>query len=269
MIRILIGTILLVAFAALTDSCSIQKRKHLPGWYINTSWSKSSKAIVTTAQNEKSAHIDSSKIDRQNKLAAKSETSTHGPLMDVQVLMDDEPVLFDEAPAKGRSIRVNKATEQFNLKRKVSLDAESFTSSRARFKKLKKISSDDEKTSRFWPTFIGGLLGVLLALIVLTPLFLLLLLFNDGELDDEIFSTSFDDSFFVTSFKNAFNAVMKFGIIVLWILLLLTLLVGLFYLGFIVAGVLGGIIAVLLFVGLIALLAFLLGNLVDFILPDY
>jgi len=62
---------------------------------------------------------------------------------------------------------------------------------------------------------------------------------------------------------------MKVGIAILWIAVLAVLLVALFMVGYEIAGIFGGILAVALVVGSVLLLAFLLGNLIDFILPDY
>ncbi len=253
--------VLLTLFCG-TEGCSIHKRTFRPGWYISTNWSKSNHTTrdhKTESNKEHSLDIDT-KYDPTESVT-KAEAFTLG-----KEEVDNDFSGPNPDFSKNRKI----APPFHELSDNTQYPEESRASKPIELMDNKSSNElNEEEKSNFWPKFTGGLLGVLLALIALGPIFLFSFVFNSGELEDEIFQSSSDDSTFATAFKNAFNAVLKFGFVVLWIAVFLLFFAALFYLGYVVAGIIGGIIAILLFVGIVLLLAYLLGNLIDFIVPDY
>ncbi|GAB5415977.1 MAG: hypothetical protein Crog4KO_07580 [Crocinitomicaceae bacterium] len=253
---------LLLTIICGAESCSVHKRRYRPGWYISTNWNKSN---PSTSANQSESNKESSLGNDKKWRQAKHVQETADVASGKEDIDNDSSSLIPKISDRQnfeRSELESSKDEQFHLAQKENLPVV-----------LNDYGGRDtvieEKESKFWSRFLGGFLGVLLALVALAPIFLFALVFNNGELEDKIFYSSSKDSTFTTAFKSAFNAAMKIGFVVLWIALILLFFAALFYLGYSVAGILGGILAVLIFIGFLVLLAYLLGNFIDMILPNY
>lgn len=132
------------------------------------------------------------------------------------------------------------------------------------------VDEEPESEKRWFPTLIGILLGVLLALVALPFLFILLCILLDGDLDDSFqFSEKAADGSLKKGFKRAYNGVTRVGLTVLWIasiIIVLTLAVIGLYLSL---GLLGAILAIIILIILFFLLVKLMEGFLAFILPDY
>ena len=253
------GDVILVLFAmVMAQSCTVQKRVHMPGWYVSTHIFENGKS---TNNSRSAEQLELIAIETNVEIV--NAESDSGPQMN-EVMQDSEKILQStiERPisARIRDSQPKAIVSKFTKGMPIS------QTNKAKSKVAP--SAEKEKSKEFLPKLWGGFLGVLLALVALIPLFLVSFLLFDGDYEEEYeFYLSSQDSPFLRSFKQAFNVVLKTGLTMLFIAGLILVVGTFFSLLYLEFGVAGVIVGVLFLFVIMWLFAKGLEKLLEFLFP--
>jgi hypothetical protein len=208
--------------------------------------------LVETLDVEKNRSADSSDSSAEKEL--------YKPIKNTDLQKEKQPQLLKVEIIKKEKIKLETKEDVKAVKQ--SLNNPMSHINRA------KVTPGEKKNwlARVW----GVVLGVLLALLALPLLFIIVCILFDGDAEG-IFEIgeSVNDTPFQRGFKRAFNGVVKYGLFVLFILLMTFVLVAILIGLYISFGLLGVILSILIFVLLFYLLFKLMSGFLEFILPDY
>ena len=254
--------IILISFVgfSMIQSCSIQKRKYTRGWHITpkkinrVSSGIKPKSIespkkIESSESSKKSIKKPSTVDLSSKIFEEinnSNSSKIDPTNDSNI--EDSPQMEMH----------QQSIQQRALSQKSESNPEALT------------HPESDETTSWVAKMFGGILGVLLALILLVPFFLIVVFLLSGDEDDALeFNTSSSDSPFVHAFKRSFNVVFKIGVIVLiWSMIILGVILLLVFL-YVNYGVIGVILGIIVIVLIFWLLYVLLEKFFEFIFPGY
>ena len=246
--------------SVLFQSCTIEKRRYMPGWHISAnkqnrsaSPSESTNSIESKnstletnqpigqveSQLEESFEVNSARPNSESNLAKYFQATS---------IENESPHAVGSKRKKDIGSSISKYTQKTNREAREPMDGEK-----------------EPWTPKMW----GVILGILLALIALPVLFFVVFILFDGEADDLEIQESSEDSSFKNAFKRVFNKVTRVGFSVLFVALLILLLGALVVFLYLELGVLGIILGILVLFLFAMLWIFISEKFLKYILPNY
>jgi len=176
------------------------------------------------------------------------------------------------------SLFVDSLAPEMESRKKETIDEKqvalkAFSPSQTFINKSKQRARDQlpekEEKEPWLPKMFGGILGTLLALVLLAPIFICVIVVIDfGFGDAPNYRIEEEDSFFVRGFKRSFNAVMSIGLFVFLGILVIGILVLFFALLYSNLGIAGVIFGAVSLVVLFLIWAFFFGTLFEKVFPN-
>lgn len=238
----------------LISSCTIQKRKHLSGWHVSSKKMNKSRGNDAQASNydgDEHKEVKHYPISQKTTKSQNTVSEAENEVLETAIVPEEQPSsLVSESNIDSEiPLKLMERNEKTTLPLEMEADL------------------DQEKVP--WvPRMWGGILGVLLALTAMVPVFLIVFFFLDGDYDDtfEIYESS-DDSPFRRAFKRSYNTILRIGIITLTIALGVLLMVALIAFLYSLYGLFGVLVGLLIIFLLFLLLLELFERIFEFILP--
>lgn len=252
--------ILTLAFVCiiLFQSCSIQKRRHLDGWHISI---KKQNKSISKKQKAESPEIT-------NAIEKKVVGSVQDEPME-KLFQNEKVILSDQE--ENTELQNNQITQTTTPKNSVSYNIESKNTIQVNKNiQPEKAKKNEKEVAEPWvPKMWGGILGVLLALIVLPFIFLVAFFLLGGDSEDFMLLVSSSDSTFKQSFKRVFNSVIKVGVSILFIAAIIIVIASIIISLYIEYGLIGAILGFLTLLLITLLLAFLFYRIFEFLLLGF